>query len=345
VVVDGLACAAPSTCVQGAPSGKGVSKALCAIDTTPCKEGYDSECRGDFRVQCDSGFPVEEHTCDTGLHCLEGEFNGAMTGQCFPPVDCPASGQMVCAQNSAYHCVGGFPIREADCGTGFCVATAGYSACYAASDGPAPLKWQGIPAGSFAVGDKLLGDSRPQATLGAFSLLETEVTTGQYMACVAASACATPPDDAPTGLVTGQGDLPIVGLTADEAKNFCAWAGGALPTELEWEYAARNGGADVRYPWGDEAPTCASANVGIGGADCATQRLSGCSRAPDITAQGVCDLVGNVSEWVLAVPDTAGMTGDRGTDYLGLVTPETRQLVSDSDRSMLRGFRCARHSS
>jgi len=295
------------------------------------------------RVKCDGGLPIEAEACDANEHCLEGTLGGEPAAECVPPVDCPPPGASVCANNSVYICSDVFPSVEADCGNGVCLATNGWPACYPTSDGPAPLTWQAVPGSSFAVGADVLGDTRPQATLGNFALLQTEVTTGQYMACVAAGACTRPADESLAGLTSAIGDVPIVGVTATEAKTFCSWAGGTLPTELEWEYAARNGGANVDYPWGDEAPTCASANVGIGDAGCAKGTLPGCSRAPDITAQGVCDLVGNVREWVLEVPDSAGMTGERGASYVDLTPPTQPGHAPDDDRGVLRGFRCVRH--
>lgn len=90
---------------------------------------------------------------------------------------------------------------------------------------------------------------------------------------------------------------PVVDVTWEEARAYAEWLGGTLPTESQWEFAAR--GVDSRtYPWGEEKPTCERAQY----ADCAprsTVRVM--SRPAGATPDGIHDLAGNVWEWV--VPD------------------------------------------
>jgi formylglycine-generating enzyme required for sulfatase activity len=105
-----------------------------------------------------------------------------------------------------------------------------------------------VPAGCFTMGSGEYGNLFHEVCLDAFWIGQTEVTWTQYQACVDAGACR---DYAPYKFdIAAKGDYPIEGVTWLGARLFARWLGGDLPTEAQWEYAAR-GPESWIYPWGD----------------------------------------------------------------------------------------------
>lgn len=136
-----------------------------------------------------------------------------------------------------------------------------------------------------------------QVAVKPFEMAKTPVTNKQYKACVDAGAC-TPPGPA-CEIYSSAEDQPVVCVTWMQAAAFSKWAGGRLPSEAEWEYAARSAGKARKYPWGDEDATCERAVVADGGYGCGREAAwPVCSKPKGNTDQGLCDMAWNVWEWV-----------------------------------------------
>ena len=159
-----------------------------------------------------------------------------------------------------------------------------------------------IPGGSFRMGD-LSGDGRDWegpvhvVTIAPFEMGKYEVTFSQWDACVADGGCSHVPDDEGWG----RGNRPVINVSWDDVQGFIAWlntktgGGYRLPTESEWEYAAR-AGSESKYSWGNE--------LGSNRANCDKEY---CGDRWEKTAPvgafasnawGLHDMHGNVWEWV-----------------------------------------------
>lgn len=140
-----------------------------------------------------------------------------------------------------------------------------------------------------------------KVTLSAFELDRAEVSLGAYRRCVDVAACQ--PAHTPTGDARfDQPDLPVTFVTWDDAVAYCAFAGGRLPTEAEWEYAAR-GPARRTFPWGNVHNAHISNHGSLGTLDTSAtdghEYLSHVGEMrDDRTPLGVLDLGGNAAEYV-----------------------------------------------
>lgn len=169
-----------------------------------------------------------------------------------------------------------------------------------ATIGVAGIEWVTIPGGVFQMGSDS-GDERPvhEVRVPTFDISRTAVTFRQYRACVTAGACA-PVDEKCAGVESTGDEQPVVCVDWSQASAFARWAGGRLPSEAEWEYAARSGGKTRKFPWGDEEPTCERAVLNHGdGLGCGRKAAwPVCSKPKGNTEHGLCDMAGNVWQWV-----------------------------------------------
>lgn len=167
-----------------------------------------------------------------------------------------------------------------------------------------PASMRPVSAGSFTMG--CAGDAAcepdelPAHDVGvsAFYLDYTEVTVAAYRACVEAGACNHQGFDA-SACSWGRADerLPINCVSFAQAERYCDWKGARLPTEAEWERAAR-GDDGRRYPWGDDEASCANAVVAEGARrDCSRSGPEPVGTVGQAGPYGHQDLAGNVWEW------------------------------------------------
>jgi serine/threonine-protein kinase len=208
-----------------------------------------------------------------------------------------------------------------------------------------------VPAGPAKVGStKGDEDERPErtVTVKAFAIDRTEVTRAAYAACVAARRCKAVPADA-AGPADADPQLPVTGVSWADAQAYCKFANGRLPTEVEWEKAAR--GADGReYPWGGQLD-CARANWGNfdGEGPCAGKnpgRPTPVGRYPTgASAYGALDLGGNVWEWVAdkydEEPTRRVVRGGSCCSYFVGPRSANRNAWAPEHRDADLGFRCA----
>ena len=158
-----------------------------------------------------------------------------------------------------------------------------------------------LPEGEFLMGsenDPAEVDERPQHTvyLDAFWIDQTEVTNAQYEVCVESGTCRAATECSlgePTYADPSKTDHPVVCVSWQDAVDYCGWAGKRLPTEAEWEKAAR--GTDGRiYPWGNEwdPDRATTQERGSRGTKPVGSYPTGAS------PYGALDMVGNAWEWV-----------------------------------------------
>jgi formylglycine-generating enzyme required for sulfatase activity len=221
-----------------------------------------------------------------------------------------------------------------------------------------------IPAGVAVIGTddpEASEEELPQwmTELEAFLIDRYEVTNYQYGLCVRAGTCDPPHDPAYFDNPASQ-DLPVVGVTAYQADTYCRWLGKRLPTELEWERAAR--GPDGKdWPWGNDSPSPQYANLAFDDAvDSLLLPAHSFQKVP--SAEGIYNLVGNVWEWTSSYlqsyaeydsalywdsshgpPQFDGLVQRGGSwddNTLLRVTRRVSVLAADDEQSV--GIRCAK---
>lgn len=138
--------------------------------------------------------------------------------------------------------------------------------------------------------------------LPAFQIEQYEVSNKQYRLCVEARFCSEPAKEPLRFIDDKILDHPVVGVTAVQATKYCKWLGRRLPTELEWERAAR-GPEGRRWPWGKQDPTSHLANLSSGNLAKGTEPIDSHQDGASLEPEKVYNLVGNVWEWTASYVD------------------------------------------
>jgi len=189
-----------------------------------------------------------------------------------------------------------------------------------------------VPAGEFIMGgadpNEPIAYPRHAVYLDAFWIDRMEVTNAQYLRCVQANVCEPTIDPSFEDLT--KADHPVIEVTWYDAQNYCEWVDRRLPTEAEWEKAAR--GVDERiYPWGNDPPDCTKAQF----ENCGSGTAPVGSKPRGASPYGVLDMAGNVAEWVA---DWYGLNYYSESPYRNPQGPSSGDSrVMNGDTRLLRG--------
>lgn len=342
-------------------------------------------------ASCDDGNNCTTDDCDGSGNCTHApgsgpcsDGNGCTTGDFCSGTTCTATGVLFC--NDANSCTvdncskgactfKGLPVGTS-CGKG--KSCDGSQTCVV-NDAVGMVS---LNAGTFSMGSANgSSDEMPEhsVTLSSFALDGNEVSTAQYLKfynglqngqnCSGSNkssfSCGMP--DTGGGCnwnVGGKDGDPINCVDWFQASAYCSWAGKRLPSEAEWEFAARSGGMTQTYPWGDLPADCSLTNFDDGstGPGCGSGGTSPvCAHTSGNSSQGACDLAGNVSEWCAdwydvysaissnnpsgpaSSPDGTKVVRGGGWDSVfDLLRAFARGHLIPSSRSPSVGFRCAR---
>ncbi|MBK9517096.1 MAG: SUMF1/EgtB/PvdO family nonheme iron enzyme [Anaeromyxobacter sp.] len=225
------------------------------------------------------------------------------------------------------------------------------AALVAAAAAPSTASSQGCPEGMRLVpgGRFTLADGSEVASVQATCLDESEVTAGAYAACVARGACPEAGvrcGKSATFGAPGREGHPVNCVAWTDADRFCRAHGKRLPTEAEWEWAARGRLRGLTYPWGEAPPAdraCwdgAGNSLGKGGRN---QTCPAGAHPASDSPDGFHDLGGNVREWTASRigKDRVVRGGSWGDSLPEFLAAGFRGMNAPDERFEITGFRCA----
>jgi formylglycine-generating enzyme required for sulfatase activity len=214
-----------------------------------------------------------------------------------------------------------------------------------------------VPGSEFTMGDGSVVAPEHNVSLDAYWIQQTKVTNRMFAQCVTVGSCTAPTQEIGGPVYSNPefANHPVVGVTWDQAQTYCAWAQGRLPTEAEWEKAARGVNGNI-YPWGIDQPACDIANFGF----CTGRTSEVDAFEAGASTYGLYDMAGNVFEWVgdwysetyygdgptvnPAGPETGQYRSIRGSSFesdLDQVSSAIRHFGAEGYHSRDVGFRCA----
>ena len=300
-------CDVPGPCV-GIDCGE---NGTCVEGVCECDAGYEGDhCQTNID-DCNPNPCLNGGTCTDGVNrytcqCIDG-FTGDNCENC--PTDADGDGYGDPASVLCTHSESDCDDKHATVYPGApelcdgldnqCAGDAGYGSI---DEGYAVCAHMvSVPSGCFNMGDAFTEgwpDERPvhNVCISAFEMDIHEVTNAEYAECVADSGCTAPSSSNSYSRGTYYGDptyndYPVIWMEWYQVDEYCTWAGKRLPTEAEWEYAARGGFSGKRYPLGDTiSSTDANYDFNVGD----TSPVE--SYAPN--GYGLYDMAGNVWEWV-----------------------------------------------
>ncbi len=292
-----------SECNAEAPCADPGQTCFCFC-TVACED--TSACQGELDAQ-GLGVPPERIVCRAPS--CEGPSDDGQPATVSGVCDVSCAADEDCSVISSDHrCIGGYCRRE--------VASAG-SAISCPSD--------------------MLPVAQGGAVTADLCVDRFEVQVSAYAACVDATSCSAPGPG--NYFVTGREAYPVQALSFDDAATYCAFAGKRLPSRVEWQWVAQNGGSQSIYPWGDTAPTASDDPPRVCALATTPDSCSSGSLPAGDSGFGIADLAGNVGEWV----DDGGNPCLAGGSYLAVDPAElaATACVLPTDLAPTdAGFRC-----
>jgi len=289
--------------------------------------------------------PRRQGTAALAARCLGEPINGVSALEQGAPSSQTTKASTATQTEVARDAAGTAPDTPKEAGSTAAGATKGDSTCPESMESiPGGVTWIGANPHIYAPEE----GPRFKTRLASFCLDRTEVTLGDWKACVAAGKCTQAGGRAATCNAhhPERDDHPVNCVDYKQSEAYCAWKGARLPTEFEWEYAAHGGDRQLKYPWGNAPPD---------GNTCWKQPGTCPVKSYKAGVFGLFDMSGNVWEWTSSdfgpypfppLPGTATLKVYRGGSWsrrfekwmhLGL-----RNRFSEGESGSHLGLRCAK---